>query len=467
MSITTIDPTTGQPLHTYPTMAFGEVDAILDRAFTAQRAWARVGVDERAAKVGAIGAVLRQRAEELAQLCTSEMGKPIAESRAEVEKCATACDYYAARAAGFLAPESIPVSVGQAYVDYEALGVLLAIMPWNFPYWQAIRALAPALSAGNGVLLKHADSTTGCSLALSQVVRDAGIPEGLFASLILEKDDIASVIRDGRVACVTLTGSTGAGRSVAATAGDRLKKVVLELGGSDAFIVLADADLEAAATWAVKSRYQNAGQSCIAAKRFIVEESVADAFTTLVVAAVEKLVVGDPTDATTTTGPSAREDLRDALARQVRESVEKGAVVLTGGTVPARAGFFYEPTVLDHCERGMPILEEEVFGVAVPIVRARDAEDALRIANDSPFGLGGAIWTSDIEHGRALAARMQSGHTAINGMTASDPRLPFGGVKDSGYGRELSHHGLHEFVSAHTVVVYDPAGPDSTAPATE
>ena len=467
MSITTINPATGEPLADYPTMSFDEVDAILERAHASAALWSTTSIDERASRVGAIGAVLRSRAEELAQLCTAEMGKPLAEARAEVEKCATACDYYAARAAEFLTPESIPVDKGNAYVDYEPLGTLLAIMPWNFPYWQAIRAIAPALSAGNCVLLKHADSTTGSSYALVQAILDAGVPEGVVQALVLEKDDIASVIRDGRVQCVTLTGSTGAGRSVAATAGDRLKKVVLELGGSDAFVVLADADLEAAATWAVKSRYQNAGQSCIAAKRFIVENSVADEFTRLVVARVNDLVVGDPTEPGTTTGPSAREDLRDGLARQVAESVAKGAVALTGGFVPDRPGFFYAPTVLDHCERGMPVLEEEVFGVAVPIIRVHDAEEALRVANDSPFGLGGAIWTSDIERGRALAARMQSGHTAVNGMTASDPRLPFGGVKDSGYGRELSHHGLHEFVNAHTIVVYDAAGPDATVVASE
>jgi succinate-semialdehyde dehydrogenase/glutarate-semialdehyde dehydrogenase len=314
------------------------------------------------------------------------------------------------------------------------------------------------------IVLKHAPSTTGCALLLEEVAKHAGLHDGVFSVLIASAERTAEVsdrvITDDRVAAVTLTGSTGAGRSVAAVAGRALKKTVLELGGSDPFVVLADADLDAAAIWAARSRFQNAGQSCIAAKRIIVEEAIADAFTDRLLAHVAQLRIGDPTEAGVTIGPLARADLRDALVRQVSESVEQGARVLAGGRAPDRPGFYYEPTVLDRVSSGMPVLAEEVFGPAVPIVRAADAEAAIALANDSRFGLGSNVWTADLAHGQKLAMQLNAGHTAVNWMTTSDPRLPFGGIKDSGYGRELSHQGIHEFVNVHTVVVNGPNGPD-------
>ena len=397
-------------------------------------------------------------------MATREMGKPLLDSRAEVDKCAWTCGWFAEHGPAMLEPEAIETEAVRSYVAYVPLGVVFAIMPWNFPYWQVVRALAPALAAGNVIVLKHAPSTTGCALLLEEVAKRAGLHDGLFSVLIASAERTPEVsehvITDDRVAAVTLTGSTGAGRAVAGVAGRALKKTVLELGGSDPFIVLADADLEAAAAWAARSRFQNAGQSCIAAKRIIVEEQVADQFTERLLAHVSELRIGDPTEAGVTVGPLARADLRDALARQVRESVAQGARVLAGGRVPDRPGFYYEPTVLDRVSPGMPVLTEEVFGPAVAIVRTADAEEAIRLANDTQFGLGSNLWTSDLARGEELAVRLDAGHTAVNGITASDPRLPFGGIKDSGYGRELSRHGIHEFVNAHAVVVSGPQGPD-------
>ncbi len=463
MSVTTIDPATGQPLATYEETTPPELDTLLERARAAARGWRRTSPAQRAEGLGRLAAALRHHQSDLALLATSEMGKPLAESRAEVEKCARTCDWYAEHAPALLEPETVVTEALVARVLPQPLGVLLAIMPWNFPYWQVVRALAPALAAGNVVVLKHAPSTTGCALALADVAGAAGLPTGALSVVVVNAkhtvDVIDPVIRDERIAAVTLTGSTRAGRSVAAIAGQALKKTVLELGGSDAFVVLADADLDAAAGWGARSRFQNTGQSCIAAKRIIVEEPIADAFTEKLIAQVGSLRLGNPTEDDVTVGPLAREDLRDAVERQIRESVAQGARILVGGRVPNQPGFFYEPTVLDHVRPGMAVLEEEVFGPAVPVLRAADAEEALALANASTYGLGSAVWTSDLTRGEAFASRLDVGHTAVNGMTVSDPRLPFGGVKDSGYGRELSHHGLFEFVNIHTVVVNEPDGP--------
>ncbi|HWD72885.1 MAG TPA: NAD-dependent succinate-semialdehyde dehydrogenase [Actinomycetota bacterium] len=463
MSVTTVDPSTGRPLTTYEETTPEELDDLLDQAHRAAATWGRTAPARRAESLRRLAQVLMQRQEELALLATQEMGKPLVESRAEVAKCARTCDWFAEHAPPLLEPEMVETEALRSQVVATPLGVLLAIMPWNFPYWQVVRALAPALAAGNVVVLKHAPSTTGCGLALADAAGAAGLPVGTFSVLVVEVERTAEVvdgvIADDRVAAVTLTGSTRAGRSVATAAGRALKKTVLELGGSDPFVVLADADLDAAAAWAARSRFQNAGQSCIAAKRIMVEEAVADAFTEKLLARVRELQLGDPTDEEVTIGPLARQDLRDAVDRQVRDSVAKGARVLVGGRIPDRPGFFYEPTVLDEVRPGMPVLEEEVFGPAVPMLRAADPEAALGLANASAYGLGSAVWTSDLGRGEALAARLEAGHTAVNGMTVSDPRLPFGGVKDSGYGRELSHHGLLEFVDIHAVVVNPPDGP--------
>jgi succinate-semialdehyde dehydrogenase / glutarate-semialdehyde dehydrogenase len=463
VSVTTIDPATAQPLATYQETTTEELDTLLDRAHLAAQSWRHTAPTERANGLRRLAISLRERQEELAWLATREMGKPLLESRAEVEKCAWTCAWYAEHAPVLLEPETVETEALRSLVVPVPLGVLLAIMPWNFPYWQVIRALAPALAAGNVVVLKHAPSTTGCALALAEVADAAGLPSSTLSVLVVAPErtaDVAStVVGDDRVAAVTLTGSTRAGRSVAAVAGQALKKTVLELGGSDAFVVLADADLDAAAAWAARSRFQNTGQSCIAAKRIVVEEHVADAFTEKLLGYVRDLRLGNPADEGVTVGPLAREDLRDAIERQVRESVAQGANILIGGRRPDLSGFYYEATVLDHVRPGMAVLEEEVFGPAVPILRARDPEEALRLANDSVYGLGSAVWTSDLAAGEAFAIGLDTGHTAVNGMTVSDPRLPFGGIKASGYGRELSHHGLFEFVNLHTVVVNAADGP--------
>jgi succinate-semialdehyde dehydrogenase/glutarate-semialdehyde dehydrogenase len=467
MSVTTVNPATGAALATYEETSAEELDTVLDRAHVAAAVWRDTPVGERADGLRRLAATMRERIDELALLATREMGKPLEDSRAEVEKCAWCFEWFADNGPAMLEPSAADTGAVRSFVAYVPLGVLFAIMPWNFPYWQVVRALAPALTAGNVVVLKHAPSTTGCALALADVAAQAGLPEGVFSAIVVgvERTPEVSdgVIRDPRVAAVTLTGSTRAGRSVAAVAGAALKKTVLELGGSDPFVVLADADLDAAAAWAARSRFQNTGQSCIAAKRIIVERAIAEPFRERFLAEVAALRIGDPAEPGTTVGPLAREDLRDALARQVDESVALGARVLAGGRAPDDPGFFYEPTVLDDVTDQMPVFAEEVFGPAVPLVYAADADDAIRIANDTTYGLGSDLWTSDLDRGAELALRLDAGHTAVNWMTTSDPRLPFGGIKDSGYGRELSTYGIHEFVNVHSVVVEGPTGPAGAA----
>jgi succinate-semialdehyde dehydrogenase/glutarate-semialdehyde dehydrogenase len=465
VTVTTVNPATGETLATYHESGPGEIDAILAGAQEAAARWRIVPPAARARALHRLASSLRDRAEPLALVATREMGKPLADSRAEIEKCAWTCEWFADHGPTMLAAEDVTTDAVHSFVSYVPLGVLFAIMPWNFPYWQVIRALAPAVMAGNVVVLKHAPSTTGCALRLEEAAIEAGLAANLLSVIVVGAERTGEVservISDDRVAAVTLTGSTRAGRSVAAVAGRALKKTVLELGGSDPFIVLADADLEAAAAWATRSRFQNTGQSCIAAKRIIVEQPVAEQFTERLLAHVRKLRVGDPTDCEVSVGPLARPDLRDLLARQVSESVELGARPLVGGRPIDGPGFFYEPTVLDDVTPEMPVLTDEVFGPAVPLLRATDPDDAIRLANATRYGLGSNVWTSDLERGERLALQLDAGHTAVNWMTSSDPRLPFGGVKDSGYGRELSSHGIHEFVNVHTVVVERPTGPKS------
>jgi succinate-semialdehyde dehydrogenase/glutarate-semialdehyde dehydrogenase len=448
-----INPTTEEVLARYDAHPPARVDADLDRAVDAAREWAARSLAQRAALLRSVAAQLHADTEPLAWMAAREMGKPLPEARAEVVKCALACRYFAEQAQAFLAPVPAPSSASESYVAFRPLGVLLAVMPWNFPYWQVFRAAAPALMAGNAVYVKHAENVTGCALAIEEVFTDAGAPPGLVTAGLVPVPRIGDLIADRRIAAVTLTGSTGAGRSVAAAAGRALKKTVLELGGSDAFIVLADADLEAAATAGVASRFQNAGQSCIAAKRFIVEAPVAEEFSRIFTAKVAVLSTGDPTESWVRVGPLAREDLRAALHKQVEASVGAGARVLLGGQIPDRPGWFYPPTVLSDVTAGMPVLAEETFGPVAPIIVARDADHAVDLANDSDYGLGGNLWTADLERAKALAARIDSGAVFINGMTASDPRLPFGGVKDSGYGRELWEVGIREFVNIQTIWV--------------
>lgn len=452
-TVTSINPATGASLEAYPLHTPAQIEAVLERARTAQRSWSDRSFAGRAALVRAAAAALRARKTELGLLATREMGKPIVEAEAEIEKCAWGCDYFAENAAGFLADERVTSTGTDSYVAYRPLGAVLAVMPWNFPFWQVFRFAAPALMAGNVGVLKHASNVTGCALAIEQLFRDAGFPEGVFSTLVIPGGEVKRVIDDARIAAVTLTGSEPAGASVASEAGHVLKKTVLELGGSDAFIVLADADIATAAKVGAKARYQNTGQSCICAKRFIVEAPVHDAFVEAFVAESRAYVPGDPEDRSTNFGPLARADLRDTLCGQIASSVAQGARIVLGGKPVPRPGFYFEPTVIVDVAPPMAVFREETFGPAAAIVRARDADDAVALANDSIYGLGGAVWTADVERGRALAARLETGGVFVNGMTSSDPRLPFGGVKHSGYGRELSAFGIREFMNVQTVWV--------------
>ena len=459
-TIDSINPATGERLESFALHTPEEIDAVLGRAVHAQRAWSQRSFAERAALMHRAAAGLRNSRTRFARNITREMGKPITDAEAEIEKCALACDFYADNAQAFLADEPVSSSASESYIAYQPLGIVLAIMPWNFPFWQVIRFAAPALMAGNTGVLKHASNVTRCALDLEDVFRDAGFPDGAFATLIVPGAEVKDLISDDRIAAVTITGSEPAGVSVATESGRALKKHVLELGGSDAFVVLADADVPAAAMTAAKARYQNAGQSCICGKRFIVEDAVYDAFVATFVDAAKSYVVGDPEDRATTMGPLARADLRDDLIAQIDASVARGARVALGGGVPDRAGAFFEPTILVDVDDTMRVFREETFGPVAAVIRARDAEHAIALANDSIFGLGGALWTGDVERGKALARRIVTGAVFINGMTASDPRLPFGGVKHSGYGRELSYLGIREFMNVQTVWV----GPAQTPP---
>ncbi|HEV3406913.1 MAG TPA: NAD-dependent succinate-semialdehyde dehydrogenase, partial [Candidatus Dormibacteraeota bacterium] len=381
----------------------------------------------------------------------AEMGKPIVEAEGEIEKCAWTAGWIADNAARLLADEPMESSATMSYVRFQPLGVILAVMPWNFPFWQAFRAGLPALAAGNVMLLKHSSNVPQSAIAIEEVFREAGVPQGVFQTLLVGPSAVEGIIEDHRVAGVTLTGSEAAGARVASTAAKRIKKAVLELGGSDPFIVLADADIKAAATVACRARNQNNGQSCIAAKRFIVVESVADEFEELFATAVKALKIGDPKERNVQVGPLARADLVDDLERQVKESVRLGARPLTGGKRVDGAGNFFEPTVLADVRPGMPVYHEETFGPVAAVIRVSDDEEALRVANDTEFGLGSSIWTADVDRARRLAERVEAGMVFINGMVASDARLPFGGVKKSGYGRELSSYGIKEFTNMQTI----------------
>jgi succinate-semialdehyde dehydrogenase/glutarate-semialdehyde dehydrogenase len=454
-TIVTTNPATEEVLERYPEHTDAQVDSALDAAVAAQPAWAAAPYAERSGVVRAIAGVLRERRDAYAALITAEMGKPITEAEAEVEKCAWACEYFADCGEHLLAEESVPTGDGQSTsVTFEPVGVVLAVEPWNFPFWQVVRFAAPALVAGNGALLKHSPNVTGCALALEDAFRAAGVPEGLFTALLLTDartpEVTARLIDDPRVAAVTLTGSERAGTAVGAAAGRAIKKSVLELGGSDPFVVLADADLEEAAVQAARGRYLNSGQSCIAAKRFLVEASVADEFTELFVKAVSNLALGDPTQRETRVGPLARGDLCDTLERQVAESVEQGARVACGGGRADRPGYFYEPTILTDVTAEMPTFREETFGPVATVTRVADEDEAVALANASPYGLGASVWTRDLERGRRVGARLQSGSLFVNAIVASDPRLPFGGTKRSGYGRELASYGIREFVNVRT-----------------
>jgi len=448
-----INPATEELIRDYPEPDEGEVAACLATAEQTFAAWRKVPFAERGRLMSAAADLLRERRGEYGRLMTEEMGKPLAAAEGEVDKCAWVCDFYAEHAETFLATEAVATDASRSSIRYDPLGPVLAIMPWNFPFWQVIRFAAPALMAGNVGILKHAGNVPGTALALEEVFSDAGFPDGAFTTLLVGSDRVASLIRHPVVRAVTLTGSERAGREVAAEAGRHLKKSVLELGGSDPFIVLADADPVEAARQATRARTLNSGQSCIAAKRFIVAETIADAFEEEFIQRMEGLKIGDPLDRATEVGPLARADLLDDLDDQVRRTVAAGAVLRTGGERRAGKGWYYLPTVLTGVRPGMAAFEEETFGPVAAVIRADGTDHAIELANRSAFGLGASLWTGDTVRAEALASEIEAGSVFVNGIVKSDPRLPFGGIKASGYGRELSAVGIREFVNIKTVWV--------------
>ena len=453
MSLESINPTTGERLASYPEMSGAEVEAALASGAQAFHDWRRTSFADRARVIHAAAAQLRARKGELARLMALEMGKPVAQGESELEKCATTCDYFADRASALLADEEVESDASRSFVTFRPLGVVLGVMPWNFPFWQVFRYVAPTLMAGNASVLKHSSNVTGCALAIEEILNAAGAPAGLFRTLRLGSARVAHVIDDPRIAAVTLTGSTPAGRSVAARAGQALKKTVLELGGSDPYVLLDDADLAASIATCVSSRLINSGQSCVAAKRFICTTKRASEVERLFAELMRQKTMGDPLSGVDV-GPQARVDLRDDLDRQVRESIQKGARVLLGATVPDGPGAFYPPTVLTDVRKDMPAYDEELFGPAAAIIPVESEDEAVRVANDTPFGLGAAVFTRDITRGTRVAAdEIDAGNCFVNAFVRSDARLPFGGLKQSGYGRELSEYGIKEFVNVKTVWV--------------
>jgi succinate-semialdehyde dehydrogenase/glutarate-semialdehyde dehydrogenase len=459
MAIATINPASGEVVRTFPPLADREIDDKIEVASRAARAWRAAPIAERTAVVRRAGELLEERKAEYGRLMTLEMGKTYKSAVEEAAKCALGCRYYADNAERFLADQPVAAEKERSFVAFEPLGVVLAVMPWNFPFWQVIRFAAPALAAGNVGLLKHASNVPQCALALEQLFAEAGAPGGAFQTLLIGSDAVERVLSDDRVAAATLTGSEGAGSSVASIAGKHIKKTVLELGGSDPFVVMPSADIETAARTAVTARAINNGQSCIAAKRFIVADSIADRFTSAFVDAMRRLVVGDPMDERTNVGPLATAQIRDDLESQVKRSLACGAKLLTGGHRGDGAGFYYQPTVLGDVTPEMPAFREETFGPLAVIVRAKDADHAIELANHSRFGLGSAVWTREPAEIERFARSLDAGSVFVNGMVASDPRFPFGGVKRSGYGRELSAFGIHEFVNIKTVRIFGESSP--------
>lgn len=453
-AITTVNPTTGQVLQMYEAWTAVQVEHAVAAGYAAAAAWGKQPLDVRVVAVRRLAEQLRSQKDSLARLITEEMGKPIAEAAGEMEKSAVTAFYYADNAAKLLGDEKVAIEGIDAWISYEPIGLVLAVMPWNFPVWQVMRFAIPALTSGNGILLKHSPNVTGSALAIQKLFADAGIPKNVLTTLVVAEEDVPptidGLINDDRIAAVTLTGSNRAGAAVGSAAGRASKKSVLELGGSDAFIVLDDADVEAAAAAAVKARYHNTGQSCVCAKRFIVSESNVAKFTELFVQGVNALVIGDPLQPESQIGPMARNDLRDALRSQVERSVSAGAQLLAGGSSISGEGYFFEPTVLANTSPGMAVFDEETFGPVAAIAVAKDDEDAVRLANASQFGLSVSIWTANMARGVAVAKSITTGAVFINAVTASDARVPFGGTKKSGYGRELAAYGIREFTNVRT-----------------
>ena len=449
-----VNPANLQVVKTYPQMQPSEVNEIIDLSNNAFKEWVDTSFNFRSELMMKAANVLRTKKEQYSKLMTVEMGKPIAQSRAEVEKCAWACEYYAENAEKFLTDELISTDASKSFVTFQPVGIVLAVMPWNFPFWQVFRFAAPGLMAGNAGILKHASNVSGCALAIEEVFREAGFPENLFRTILVPSSQMEEVIKNEKVKAVTLTGSVPAGKSVAKTAGSVLKKTVMELGGSDPYAILEDADLEMAADTCVNARLINGGQSCIAAKRFIVVEKVYDAFEKLYVEKMQSKKMGDPFDESNHIGPQASIQLRDELHQQVKRSIELGAKLLFGGKIPDEKGAWYPPTVLSNVKKGMPAYDDELFGPVAALIKAKDEVDAIRIANDSIFGLGAAIFTRDLKRGEMIAKeKIQAGCCFVNAFVKSDPRLPFGGIKESGYGRELSSFGIREFVNIKTIYI--------------
>ncbi len=451
MSIQTINPATGKLIKTYEEFPDSKIDSIIEEVHSAFLSWRSTGFSVRAELMNNAASVLRRNKEEYAGMMTTEMGKPLTQSIAEVEKCAWVCEYYAENAESILSNEYVKTDASESFVRFDPLGVILAVMPWNFPMWQVFRFAAPALMAGNAGILKHASNVPQTALAIEKIFREAGFPENLFRTLLIGPQKVDNVIKNPEVKAATLTGSEYAGSKVAGLSGKMLKKTVMELGGSDPFIVFPDADLDEAINTAVTARLINNGQSCIAAKRFIVVESIAGEFEKKFTERMNSVKTGDPVNENTQLGPLAREDLLLELDGQVKKSVEMGAKILTGGERLPGEGFYYPATVLTGVKKGMPAYDEELFGPVAAVIRAKDEEEAIGIANDSEFGLGASLWTTDIEKAKSLAQEIEAGSVFINGLVKSDPRLPFGGIKKSGYGRELSHYGIKEFVNIKTV----------------
>jgi succinate-semialdehyde dehydrogenase/glutarate-semialdehyde dehydrogenase len=467
MTIATINPATGQTLRTFVPLSEPELDARLQCAADTFRRYRRTPIAERSRLLLRAAEILESEKEKFGRLMVMEMGKTLKAAVEEAAKCAWGCRYYAEQAESFLADEIVETNATRSFVTYQPIGPILAIMPWNFPFWQVFRFAAPALAAGNVGLLKHASNVPQCALAIQDIFRRAGFPEGCFQTLLIETDRVRRVIEDSRVTAATLTGSTGAGSHVASAAGKQIKKTVLELGGSDPFIVMPSADITAAARTAVKARTINNGQSCIAAKRFIVTESVADEFERRLVSGIESLVVGDPLDPATEVGPLANEAQVKTLEDQLARSVSTGARLLTGGHRLDRPGFYFAPGVLTGIAEGSPAYREEIFGPVALLFRVRDIDEAIRVANDTDFGLGASAWTREQRERERFVAELEAGMVFINAMVASDPRVPFGGVKQSGYGRELSYHGIREFVNIKTVWIQDHDNAESAPRLTE
>jgi succinate-semialdehyde dehydrogenase/glutarate-semialdehyde dehydrogenase len=454
MRINSINPANGQVIQSYQTHTSKEVSEIIKLTQQSWEKWRDTTFPLRSDHLYAAAKILRNKKEELAILMALEMGKPLQGGRAEIEKCADVCEYYAKNGAEFLKDERVDTDASKSYVNFQPVGIVLAVMPWNFPFWQVFRFLAPALMAGNAALLKHASNVFGCALEIEKIIIEAGFPENLFRTLLIPGNEVDQVIENHLVQAISLTGSTEAGKKVGAKAASLLKKSVLELGGSDPYLILEDADLELAAESCVKSRLINSGQSCISAKRFVVVKSIEKEFTELFRQKMSLKKMGDPMDKNTDIGPQARPDLRDELHQQVLKSIQLGAKCILGGLIPAGNHSFYPPTILTEVKSGMPAYEEELFGPVATIISAKDEEDAIRIANDTSFGLGAAVFTEDLKRGEIIASqRLQAGSCFVNTMVRSDPRLPFGGIKQSGYGRELGLFGIREFVNIKTVFV--------------